>query len=1167
MMNVYPPTAAAVRCCVLALSLISWAGTASAQWLTRNSAQPRPTSLTESAQRSVALTDLLAQLKQTHGVFFLYDHEKLSDKTVQLGKTRLRDVERTLNQVLPDLGLAYRKLDAHNYAILAAEPASASAESGRTKRSAESRTLTNDVMMLASRLDLLNIVQDRRISGKVTSAEDKAGLPGVSVRVKDSNIGAVTNETGDFVLNVPDNATTIVVSSIGYVAQEIAISGQAIFNIELAVDQRQLEEVVFVGYGTQKRKDLTGAVASVKGADLKNLPATDLNTALQGRVPGAYVTQSSGAPGAGSKIYIRGPVSINGGDPLYVVDGVPFVGTGYSFNLQDVESVEVLKDASAAAIYGAKAAAGVILISTKRGKAGQTRVSLNANYGIRNVINLPQTLRRDQYIPAKKAFGFAVEDLYGPQSGWSRLPDTDWFDEVYRPAPEQNYTVSLAGGSERSTFYVSGNFNRIDGTRIGNWIERYTLRLNSDHKLSKRLKFSETLYAKYGSEDPNSTTNQGDLSFRNTPVMAVYDPTNPLGGWGRAPKGFQGGHDVQAAIGNYQRSKNFEVNVAGTLDYELLTGLHLRGTLGTSLYSGDYYGYDFKADVGTSVNREDFSKRYNKGQSYIGTFTLNYDRSFGRHAFKGLLGYEARRSEYSNMEYSNFNPLVPRPANSDLVQSVTNANAKFTQGDVYDRILSQFARVEYAFADKYLLTANVRRDGYGSKFGPNNKYGIFPGVSVGWVLSEEAFVKTIPALSFLKLRAGYGVLGNAVGRDFAYAAAYEGAYSYDFVTGGGSNKQNSIGLRSLLPNPDIRWESVATANIGLDGALWQNQLNFNFDYYDRQTRKMIYNVPIAPSAGSGSETPANIGQMSNKGIELNLEYRNKIGDFSYSVGLNGGFNRNKLVTLNPDLGKQIISRGFLNEFYGGQQPTRSEPGLPLGQFYGLQVDGIYATNVAPGETRPKAYDYTPKAGDLIYRDISGPDGKPDGQITDDDRTYIGNPWPKFTYGFNFSGRWKGFDLTAFFQGVSGNQIYNAYESFEHLFFSDYTTTAKIYETSFFGTNGLTDKPRVGTITDVDLTGNGNWSRISSYHVQPGGYLRMRNLQIGYTLSPPVLSKLRMSSLRIFVMGDNLFTLTKYKGINPEIAPLDDNILQQGLDRANSRYPMSRLFSLGINAEF
>jgi TonB-linked SusC/RagA family outer membrane protein len=1113
---------------------------------------------------TLGLTDLLARLKESHKVFFLYDQEKLQGKQVKVDPTQLKDVEKTLGRVLPPLKLHYKKLNDKNFLILTTDQEPTPGSSGVTPgESGDARTPTGDLTLLASQgPGLLTMVPDRRVSGRVSSSENGEGLPGVSVRVKNSTAGTVTNNNGEFSLSVPDNANVLVFSSVGFITQEVPIDGLSVLDVKLAVDQKNLDEVVVVGYGTQRRKDLTGAVASVKGSDIKNLPATDINTALQGRVPGAFVTANDGAPGASAKIYIRGPVSINGGDPLYVVDGVPFVGTGYNFNIQDIESIEVLKDASAAAIYGAKAAAGVILITTKRGKAGQLHVSFNANYGVRNVFNLPQTLRRDSYIQAKKAFGFDVNDLYGDATRQSQLPDTDWFRETYRQGKEQNYTVSMAGGGDKSTFYISTNYNKIDGTHIGNWIERYTLRINSDHKITKRLKFSETLYGKYGNDTPNAATGQGNLSFRNTPVMPVYDPTNPLGGWGRAPKGFQGGNDVQAAIGSYRRNKNFEINLAGTLDYELLDGLHLRGTLGTSLFSTDNYYYDYKADIGTTVNREDFNKYYEKSQAYIGTYTLNYDRTFGLHTVKALLGYEARKRDYGNLFYSNFNPLTPRPSSSDLVQSVTNATGTFYQDNVYDRILSQFARFEYSYAGKYLLTANVRRDGYGSKFGPTHKFGVFPGLSAGWVISSEDFMKTLPAVSFLKLRAGYGVLGNSVVRDFAYATSYTQGYSYDFTVGGGTNKQNSIGLASQLPNPDIQWESVATANVGLDGALWQNKLTFNLDYYSRQTRKMIYNVPIAPSAGMGGDVPANIGQMSNKGMELYLEYRNKVGDFSYTVGLNGAFNRNKLISLNPDLGKLTVTSGYLNEFYGSQQPNRSEPGLPLGQFYGYQTDGIYATNAASGEARPKVGDYVPKVGDLRYVDQNG-----DGVINADDKVYIGNPWPKFTYGTTLGAGYKGFDLRAFFSGVQGNQIYNAFESFEHMFFSDYTTTSKIYETSFFNGNGLTDKPRVGTITDVDLTNNGNWAYVSSYHVQNGSYLRMRNLQLGYTVPPSVLSKLRMSSLRVFVMGDNLFTITKYKGINPEIAPLDGNILQQGIDMANGRYPMSRLVSLGLNAEF
>ena len=473
---------------------------------------------------------------------------------------------------------------------------------------------------------------------------------------------------------------------------------------------------------------------------------------------------------------------------------------------------------------------------------------------------------------------------------------------------------------------------------------------------------------------------------------------------------------------------------------------------------------------------------------------------------------------------------------------------------------------------------NVRRDGYASKFGPNNRFGVFPGVSAGWKISDEAFMKNVPYLTLLKLRAGYGSLGNATQGDFAYLGGYRNGFSYDFTSGG--NRQSGITLEGRIPNPDIRWESINTTNVGIDAGLLNNRLTVNLDYYHRLTTNMLYQIGLPPSAGLGGSVPANVGQLQNTGFEFNLDWRDKVGAFTYGVGFNGGFNKNKLLSLDPNLG----SRAFLtngspqSDPYRDPTTSRSAPGLPIGQFYGYQVDGIYQADATTGENRPKLVDYTPKAGDLRYRDLNG-----DGKITDDDKTYIGNPWPKLTYGVNLTVGWRGFDMRAFFSGVAGNKIYNSYESLEHLFFSDYNTTDKIFGTSGFNrnpttgqpivaglpSNGVTNVPRSGTLDDLDK--NGNWLLVSSYHVQNGSYLRMRNLQIGYTIPQVVLNRLKMSSLRIFVMGDNLFTITGYKGVNPDISPQErDGVrspLQTGIDAATFRYPISRLVSLGVSADF
>lgn len=1119
------------------------------QSFARNAQVAKPASA-RTVQR-VALKQALTEFESKFNVVFGYQSKVVTDRTVTNDEWVYEtNAEVALAKLLAGTAIEFKKISANNYVL-----------KERKTKNIEPEAIGSEV---ASNLPLSANAAveaaENRVTGRVTD-EGGRGMPGVSILVKGTTNGTSTDPNGDYKLNVSDGAATLVFTFIGYVKQEILVGNKTNINVQLTPDVGTLNEVVVVGYGTQKKKDLTGAVAQVKGEDLKNLPANDLGTALQGRVPGAFITTSSGEPGAGSQIVIRGPVSINGGDPFIVVDGLPFTGTGFNFNAQDIESIEVLKDASAAAIYGAKAAAGVVIVTTKRGKAGSLKIAANLNYGVRNVMKLPETLRRDQYIQAKKAFGFDVVDLYGPQSGWNQLPDTDWFNEVYRQGADQNYNVSLSGGNERSTYFLSGNYSRLDGTRISSSVERYTLRINSDHKLGKRLKFNQILYTRMGVDDPNGTTNQGALSFRNTPVMKVYDPTNPIGGWGRAPRGFQGGHDLQGAIGNYAQNKSYEINVAGTFDYQIMEGLNARATLGTGLGGYDNYSYNYLADVGTSISGNDFSKSMGKSQSYIGTYTLNYEKTVGKHLIKALAGYEARKSDFSNMTLDNRNSLVEVPQSSDLVKDVNTAVSRFNQGNIYERILSQFGRIEYAYADKYLLTVNVRRDGFATRFGPNNKIGVFPGVSAGWKISDEAFMKTLPIISFLKLRAGYGQLGNSPGFDFAFSGDYSQGFSADLSRNGG-NRQSSIGLSTKLPNPNIQWEEVATANVGLDGALLNNRFNFNLDYYVRETRKMIYPVGIPASAGSGSSVPFNIGQMTNNGFEFNLEWRDKIGnDFGYTLGFNGAFNRNKLIALDPSLERLQITSGGLTDIHQGQ-PSRSEPGYPLGQFFGYQVDGIYQSNPSTSEKRPviASNDYVPRAGDLIYRDLNS-----DGKINEDDRMFIGNPWPKLTYGINLAANYKGFDIRLFFAGSYGNKIYNAYQSMASTFFSDYTTTNAIFETSGFNGNGVTDKPRVGTITDLDY--NGNWSAVSSYHVQNGSYLRLRNLQLGYNIPRGVLTKMKMSSMRVFLMADNLFTITKYKGLNPEVPARDRSFLQLGLDNAYSLYPMSRLVSMGINVEF
>lgn len=824
----------------------------------------------------------------------------------------------------------------------------------------------------------------------------------------------------------------------------------------------------------------------------------------------------------------------------------------------------MLKDASAAAIYGAKAAGGVILVTTKRGSKG-LKISGSASYGVRNVLYLPPIFDRDGYLDAKGKAGHDLVDLYGPQSGWSSLPNTNWFDEVFRTGTEENYGLSLNGGGDVSTFFLSGNYNRVVGVGIGNWIQRYTLRINTDHQVLKKLKFSQGLYFKAGSEDPS----EGGMgqAFRQQPVMAVYDPAAVANrGWAQVIRGFQGSNRVQGLLDRNELDKDYSLYLNGTLTYNIMKGLNASIFGGTTMLFGDSYQYVYEADDAARVNPATIFKSKNSSQDYIVTYTLNYDKTFNNHHITALAGYEARKKESALVSYSNLATLIPEAQSSTLVASVLNASGVFNQSNVYDRILSQFGRLEYTYSNKYLVTANIRRDGYGSKFGPENKFGIFPGISLGWVLTQEDFLKDIEFLDLLKLRAGYGLLGNAVGSDFAYTSFYQVGYAQDWSETDVNTKQTSVALASQLANPEIKWESVATTNFGLDGVLFNGVLSFNIDYYSRQTKEMLYNVPISPSAGVGTSVQANVGQMSNKGFELFLEYRDNIGDFGYNVGVNLGSNKNKLISLNPDIEKLYIMSGFIagesgSGLYGAVNPNRSEPGLPLGQFYGYECVGIYQSDIGAGETRPTVDNFTPQAGDLIFVDQNG-----DGKMTALDQVYIGNPWPKLTYGLTIGGKWKNMiDIKAIFSGTIGNDIYNAYEGYAHNFFSDYTSTPAIYECSFFGDNGVTDVPRCATISRPDRAGN--WTKLSSYHVQDGSYIQLKNLQIGITLPKALTSRLGIRSAKAVLSGENLFILTKYEGLCPIVAPYQRSILNQGVEQASGRYPFSRLFSLGVNVDF
>lgn len=1116
-----------------------------------------------------SLTNIITTLETLHSIKITYQSDLVVDKFIdengyrKILKTPKSGLEDVLQSYVSPLGLGFRQYK-DNYYIIKRQadfpkiPKKLLHDTQSPKPPTIQRIQLNSVLS-----DIIQRIE-KTISGRVMD-ENNEPLPGVNILVKNTTTGTVTDIDGAYRLNTPDDATTLVFSSVGYLTEEVDIAGRTTINMQMSADVQALSEVVVVGYGVQKRSDLTGAVSSVKAEDVKSLPVRSVSEALQGRAAGVQVTRTDGSPGGGSNIVIRGVGSIGGMSPLYIVDGVR-MGTGNNFNLQDVESIEVLKDASAAAIYGAQAAGGVILVTTKRGAdQGKIAVDFNAYSGVRQPRNLHSLLNSSDYIVAKEAFGVNT-------SGWddpSQLPNTDWVDELYTNGKEQSYSISLSGSSDKANYYLSANYQREDGTIIDNRFERYGIRSNTDYSINKRLKVGETLYAWKTSTNPVQTAT---FPFRSAPVVAVRDETNPYGGWAETGSFFTGSNLVGNEYIHHRKNDEYALEGNVYLDWEIMDGLNFRSTFGASIYARRNYTFREAHDFGVIVNPIAYLSRTEEIQNNLtSNFVLTYSKSIGQHDFKVMAGYESYQQDLSSLtgEAQGFQIITYNLGLSTDPSSNRTSGGEFPQ----TRLLSQFGRVNYSFSDKYLLTANIRRDG-SDRFGPTNKWGIFPSFSAGWRLTEEAFLQEVSYLSNLKLRVSYGILGSTSSiPQFTYQASYGGSGGTNIHGLPDGSRAKGYALTAQLANEDIKWEEVEQTDIGVDIGLFGDRLNITADWYSRQTRDMIYQVPVPQTAGfAGSSVYTNIGQMSNKGFELAVDYRGRKGDFSYSIGANAAFNKN-LVKALDGTNNNPINDGAAGD-YLESTVARTEAGQAMSQFYGYIVDGIFQTDAEvaalnqqaqemSGSTDEFYQDQASGAGDLRFRDING-----DGKITIDDKTFIGNPWPKMTYGINLNLGWKGFDLSALFQGVQGVDTYNGNKYYTQYFVGDYNTTGDIFNTSFFNGGGITDLPRVGFTDDSGnyvRDPNANYTRISSYYVEDGSYLKLRNLQIGYSLPNSLISPIGISNLRVYLQGQNLVTLTSYSGMDPEVLGRNGTT-GRGLDTIYS-YPRTRLFSVGLDVSF
>lgn len=1092
------------------------------------------------------IKEVLRKIESQTAFRFIYENEKINlDRRVTF-QVKEGQVEQILKRLFEDTGIAY------------------------------SITKNNLILInpLTIKTESQSVKQEYTVTGRITDSHGDP-IPGVNILLKgESTVGTISDVDGRYMLAVRKENAVLVFSFVGYVTQQISVGNQKSIDVVLKEDMELIDEVVVVGYGTQKKSDLTGSIASVKAESIKELPARSVAEALQGKVAGVMVSKNSGKPGENADIIIRGVGSINGLSPLFVIDGVAR-GNNVNYNLKDVESIEVIKDASAAAIYGAQAAGGVVLITTKKGTYNQkAQFDFSANVGVRKITDTYDLVQTQDYIPARQAIGQNYPLWNDPSS----LPNTNWFDEVFQDGMEQSYNLSLTGGSEKISYYLSGGYERENGIQKSNYWERISARLNVDYKLSKKFTLGTRIYLARIKKNPYTV----GMPWRTLPYMSPY---NADGSFAAVPDGveFDGGNPVANIAYHHNQYGNMMVDADLYANWSIIDGLNLLVT-GSGGFSGNFSD-EFEEE--NLLGKTSYPDKYNKGlnynESYTFTATLNYAKIFAeKHDVKAMIGYEAKSSNGASLSAT----ATSFPVNNPLSFALSSNDKKTASGSLSEgRFLSQFARVNYAFDNRYLLTMNIRRDG-SPKFGPNNRWGVFPSASVGWKLTEESFFKNLNQewITSIKPRFSWGILGNdAALNNFMYLQSYKTITLHSFDESTSISGYNSI----KVINKDIKWEEIHTTNVGIDLSFFQNKLTGSFDYYKRNTKDMIYNLATPYSAGitekndGSGNMPVNIGSIVNKGWELILSYRDQIGDFKYAVSGNISQNKNEVVDLGLPTAYIYDGGEWPNDQAGGNKPFKTVNGQPIGQIWGLKTDGLITSQEEIDKMNQLAKDkylanggdpskvgsiyYNHRLtgiGDLKYRDLNG-----DGRITNDDRTFIGNPWPKFQYGFNLYLAYKGFDITADLIGLAGRDVLNLAKSMERNFQQDFNSTYKMFEASNFMGNGLTGHPRI-VATDPANNAlvsdpNNNYRHYSDYLVEDGSYLKIKNLTIGYTFPQNWVSKMQLSRLRIYLTGHNLFTFTKFTGLDPEFT---NSKTKYGYYTKDT-YPQTKLFSVGLDLSF
>ncbi|MGV3557919.1 SusC/RagA family TonB-linked outer membrane protein [Larkinella arboricola] len=1036
--------------------------------------------------------------------------------------------------------------------------------------------------VLAMRQAPGSTVQERRITGRVTAEENSEGLPGVSVALKGTTRGTTTDATGNYTVAVPNEGGTLVFSFIGYVTQEVPIGSQATINVALKGSDQTLNEVVVVGYGTQQKRDVTGSIASISTKNIKDQPVPNIVEGLTGRLPGVLIQQSTGAPGNSPSIKIRGLGSISAGNgPLVVIDGQPLnsgdLANGGGLNLlnpNDIDKIDILKDASATAIYGSRGANGVVVVTTKRGKSGQGRLNFDYYTGIQQITKKMDMLNSQQFAEfSKEAFnnaylervtGAKIDDPNSARPSGQRyryprgevagvnfdnpgsLPTYDYQDMIFQNAPISSYQLSASGGSDKVQYMVSGNYLKQNGVVKRSGIDRYTVRTNIDAQITPYLKMGVSLSPSFSVENRVNTDGHWasngviNSALSLPPFIPIYQPGTSIynsQSYYAAPYDWPGITNPMANI--YEVDNRLQTTrLLGNAYAEIKLPFDIlyRGTLGGDVRQSRQNYYQTSALPLNQLLPPTPNSAYAENAqelNWVTNHTLTYQKEIAQlHRLEVLVGLESQKNDFerTRIDANNFPNDLVRTVNAG---TIIGTNSSRNLRDQWS-LSSYFGRVAYSFRDRYLFNASFRRDG-SSRFGSKNRWGTFPSASVGWRVSEESFLKNNRFISELKLKASYGLSGNNAFTSNYPAIGLLGPDNYVL----GNALANGLAVNTI-GNDNLTWEKSRQTDIGLEVGVLNNRIFLTADYYKRITTDLLLAVQV-PTLTGFSTAVKNIGKVENKGVELALNTRNLTGEFSWTTDLNFSFNRNKVLALGPT-GDPIRSGTGVGE------SNITVIGEPLGSFYGYRQLGVFRDQ-AELDSYPHFADTRP--GDVKYEDVNG-----DGKVDANDRTLISNNQPDFIYGMTNTFTFKGFDLGIVVQGVQGSSILNL--------------SRRFYENLEGNANSLTtalnrwrspEQPGDGTTPRANTRTTGNNNAISSRWVESGSYFRIRNITIGYNLPKTLIQRVKLQTIRLYGGVQNVLTVSKYLGYNPEVSGYEGP-LTGGVDYGS--YPLARTYTIGVN---